>query len=134
MHLEVELVGRRDDGVDQGHAVRPQRLVVLDEQALHDRGEPIRPPDLSGNGDGLQGLLVTVGRNEADGGHQFDGFEHDVREVGGNGSGQQGQSLFVFEHVLQADLVVHVGLQAFDALVLHFVPFGIAGKETNKFG
>jgi hypothetical protein len=39
----------------------------------------------------------------------------------------------VFEHVLQADLVVHVGLQAFDALVLHFVPFGIAGKETERF-
>ena len=38
----------------------------------------------------------------------------------------------MFEHVLEPDLVVHVGLQALDALVLHLVPFGVAEKKSKK--
>ena len=123
MHLEVEVLGRRDDGVDQGHAVSPQRLVVLDEEALDDRREALRSANFSGDCDGLQGLLVAVGRYEAHGGHQLDRLQHDVRQVRSDGPGQERQGLLVLEHVLEADLVVHVGLQALDALVLNFVPF-----------
>lgn len=123
VHLEVEVLSRRDDGVDEGHAVGPQRFVVLDQQALDDRGESLRASDLSGDGDGLQGLLVTVRGDEADGSHKLDGLQHDVRQVGGDGPGQERQGLLVFEHVLQAHLVVHVGLQTLDALVLDLVPF-----------
>ena len=37
VHLEVKIFGRGDDGVDEGHAVRPERLIVLDQEALDDR-------------------------------------------------------------------------------------------------
>ena len=66
---------------------------------------------------------MAVWWDEANGCHQLDRLQHDVRQVGGDGPGQERQGLLVLEHVLQADLVVHVGLQALDALVLDLVPF-----------
>jgi len=78
VHPEVQLLGRGDDGVDEGHAVCPQRFIVFDKKALNDGREPFAAAHLSGDGDGLEGLLVAVGRDEADGGHQFNGLEHDM--------------------------------------------------------
>ena len=46
---------------------------------------------------------------------------------------QKSERLFVFEQVLQAHLVVHDGLEAFDTLVLYFVPRGVAKVKKNMY-
>ena len=128
---KVEFFGCGYYGVDQGHAVGSQRLIVLDQQTLDYGRKPFGAPHLSGDGDGFQGLLVAVGRHQADGSHQLDRLQHDVWQIWHDGPGEEGQGFLVFEHVFQAHLVVHVGLEALDALVLHLVPFGVAERETK---
>ena len=86
------------------------------------------------DGDGLEGLFVTVRRHEANGSHQLDGLLHHEGQVGLHGSGQERHGLLVLEHVLEADLVVHDGLQAFYALVLDFVPLAVTEtRKSNEF-
>ena len=47
---------------------------------------------------------MAVGRHETDGGHEFDGLQHDVGQGRVDGTGQQRQRLLVLKHGFQSHL------------------------------
>ena len=75
---------------------------------------------------------MPVRREYADGGHELDGLQHDVRQRRRERPGDQRHRLLVLEDVFQPNLVVHDGLQAPDALVLDLLPFAVAGIRTKN--
>ena len=70
----------------------------------------------------MTNLVVTIRGNQAHGGHQLDGLQHDQGHCGGDGPGQQRQSLLVVKQVPEPDLVVHNRLQTLDAFQLDPIP------------
>ena len=62
MDPEVEVVWAGDEGVDEGEAGHPQRLVVPDQQPLDDRLEPLALLHLARDGDGLQRLSKQMNK------------------------------------------------------------------------
>ena len=62
MNPEVEVVWAGDEGVDEGEAGHPQRLVVPDQQPLDDRLEPLPLLHLARDGDGLQRLSKQMNK------------------------------------------------------------------------
>ena len=77
-------------------------------------------------------LVVTIRGDEADGGHQLDGLQHDQGHGGGDGPGQEGQSLLVVKQVPEPDLVVHDRLQTLDAFQLDPIPLRITATRIES--
>ena len=67
-------------------------------------------------------LVVAIRGDEAHGGHQLDGLQHDQGHGGGDGPGQQGQGLLVVKQVPEPHLVVHNRLETLDAFQLDPIP------------